>query len=244
MREKWKWAFSEAVCNETKGRLFARNRNWVSPYELLSRRESISDRPRPESPLLTRHEPDKMGQQARRRREDLPSRKAGKWTGRPRAFFSRPRFSLFKYSKILGYPAYARVFQPKIWQFYAYTRWRGITSNTITPPPASLFLIPLGSNRDDKSFSKIRGKCKFIEAERARFNERGELNVGGRAKVGKVWWRIAFAFEWKNVKVVGARINLRIVRRHARSEFNSRKEELIKINESLSLSLYSFLYRW
>lgn len=67
----------------------------MSPYELLSRRESISDRPRPESPLLTRHEPDKMGQQAqkrrrRRRRGFAESRKTGKWTGlRPRAFFSR-----------------------------------------------------------------------------------------------------------------------------------------------------------
>lgn len=56
--------------------------NRVSPYRLLSRRESISNRPRPGSPLLTRHESDKKGQCAKTKdrgeagpQEDSPSRK-------------------------------------------------------------------------------------------------------------------------------------------------------------------------
>lgn len=138
MREKWKWAFSEAVCNETKGRLFARNRNWVSPYELLSRRESISDRPRPESPLLTRHEPDKMGQQAGGEGggggEDLPSRKAGKWTGRPRAFFSRPRFSRLNIPRSSATRNSICSCLPTENLRILYTRWRGIVKHDSPSP--------------------------------------------------------------------------------------------------------------
>ena len=129
MREKWKWAFNETVCNETKGRLFARNRNWVSPYELLSRRESISDRPRPESPLLTRHEPDKMGQQAtrirrrrrrrRRKRRGFAESKSGKMDGPasgflPSSLLNIPRSSAIRDEHML-------VFSNRKFENFVYT---------------------------------------------------------------------------------------------------------------------------
>lgn len=84
-------------------------------------------------------------------------------------------------------------------------------------------------SRYDKNF------CGNVNSSRR--NEPNEKKVEG----GYVSWRIAFAFEWKkNVKAAGWSASIfELLDDGAQSELNSRKEELIKINESL-FSLFPF----